>query len=416
MKIVWIVNSLVGAIAKKHNIKLTSGQWLVAALDQEKELKQNEIVICTSSNSYEELVDENVKYIVLPHGSVTYYADTEEHRKDWKDLLDKEKPDMILVWGTEYTIGKCVLSANQKEIPSLIYIQGVMTSIRKYYRGGLTDKQIKKMTTLPEKLRKRDIFTIEQSKDKSVKEEAESILLTDGIIVETKWASDEYLSINKDLKIFGSRLPINTKFSEFAWDKDNYKKHEIITTASAYPLKGIHTALEMLVELKKSYPDVKLVVPGNNVFYVNGFKQKLAQSGYAKYIRKFIKKHRLEGNIDFVGALTSEEYAKRMATAEVFLSSSAVENHGSAIREAMSVGAPCAVSRVGGVPEFAIGGENCESFEYGNVAEMIECVKRLFESQELKEKYSELGRKKIKDMYTIDDLMPINEIYKLLVK
>ncbi len=416
MKIVWIVNSLVGDIAKQHGIKLTSGQWLVAALDKEKESKQNEVVVCTSGGSYEELVVENVKYVVFPHGPVTYYQDTLEHRKVWEEFLDKEKPDMILVWGTEYPIGKCVLGANQKKIPSLIYIQGVMTSIHKCYRGGLTNSQIKKMTTLVEKFRKTDIITIENGKEKSVIDEQESISFTSGIIIENDWAANEYLSMNKDLKIFKSRLPINKKFSELTWGENGYNKHEILTTAAGYPLKGLHTSLEMLVELKKIYPDVKLVVPGNNTFYVSGLKAKLAQSGYCRYIRKFIEKHKLQGSVDFVGALSSDEYAKRMASAEIFLSASAIENHGSAIREAMSVGAPCVTSRVGGVPDFAYGGENCESFEYGNVSEMVECVKKIFESEELKQKYSRAAKQKIEDMYGKDDLASIQEICNEFVK
>jgi glycosyltransferase involved in cell wall biosynthesis len=416
MKILWVVNSYCGALSEKYGLKLTSGQWLNAEIEKEKKLNKNEIIVCTSGKEKQELIDQNIKYVVLPHGSVSYYADTNSNLLDWQELLNKEKPSLILVWGTEYAIGKCALRANAKKIPSLIYVQGVMSSIREHYRGGLTDKEIKSFTTVVEKIRKTDVFSIEKKKDQAVNDERVAITFADGIVVETDWAKEQYLKIKPDLKIYKSRLPLNKVFFEYDWNKVGFSSREIITTASAYALKGLHNTLKSLVLVKEKYPNVKLIVPGPNSFFVNGVKNKILQSGYAKSIKKFIKKNGLISNVIFVGALTAKEYAYRMQNAEIFLSNSAIENHGSAIREAMALGVPCVVSSVGGVPEIAINGENCETFNYGNVEETAEKIIKLFSDNELKEKYSQNAKQFIKDLYGINDYPSLNEIYTTFVK
>ena len=124
MKILWVTNMPLGDLALSMGLKATSGQWLNAELETERALGQNEIVVCTSGAQATELSKDNIKYVVLAHGGVSHYAVTPDKIEDWRALLHSEQPDVLLVWGTEYDIGKCALLANQKKIPSLIYIQG----------------------------------------------------------------------------------------------------------------------------------------------------------------------------------------------------------------------------------------------------------------------------------------------------
>ncbi len=415
MKILWVVNLYCGALSEKHGLKLTSGQWLNAEIEKEKKLNKNEIIVCTSGKLAEELTDGNIKYIVLPHGSVSHYVDNQVNRNSWKNLLKKEKPNLIVVWGAEYATGKCVLSANQKKIPSLIYVQGVMSSIREHYRGGLTDKEIKSFTTIVEKIRKTDIFSVEKKKDIVMDYEKDIVNLVDGIIIENNWAKNEYLKLNPSIRVYKNRVPIADIYHDTNWNESSFTRHEILTTASAYPLKGLHNTLKSLLLVKEKFPNVKLIVPGPNSFFVNGVKNKLLQSGYAKNIKKFIKKNGLINNVIFVGALTSKEYAYRMQNAEIFLSNSAIENQATAVREAMAVGMPCILSAVGGIPEVTLNGENCETFTYGNVKETAEKIIKFLESDEIKIKYSRAAKEFVKDLYGKNNFSSLNEIYEELL-
>ena len=189
MKILWVVNLLVGAAEEKVGTLSNSGQWLNAALNKEKESVAHDITICTSAESGFELQDGNIHYIILPHGKVGQYLSTQENIEAWKHVLAEEKPDLILVWGTEYEIGRCCLLANTNKIPALIYIQGVMSSIQKNYFAGLSEKDIRMFTTIFERIRKTSLIDRQGENTKSVKREHEMIRLAGNVIVENDWAA-----------------------------------------------------------------------------------------------------------------------------------------------------------------------------------------------------------------------------------
>ena len=415
MKILWITNMIVGDLAASCGIKLTSGQWLNAEIDNEKRLNENEIVICTSANEGKELISENIKYVVLPHGNISNYSIKDEHIGDWKRVFEKEKPDIILVWGTEYEIGKCALIANEKRIPSIIYVQGVMCSIADNYRGGLSDEEIEKFTTVVERIRKNSVFDLERRQQKRATVERECIMLADGVILENDWSEKQYKSISSNLKVYRSRLPIKKEFAEYVWNDDEYEKHSIVTTAANYPLKGLHNLLKAVEMLKHIYPDVKLYIPGPNNIKISGLKRKLLQSGYCKHLSAYIKKNKLTDNVVFTGPLTTTQYAERMKKSHVFVSASAIENHCSALREAMSVGVPCVSSNVGGIPEYAKDRENCTLYNYSDIFKLSESIAELFEDKELRNQYSANGKETIRKMYDEEKLMSMNEIYKEIV-
>ena len=415
MKILWVINLVIGDLALSRGIKPTSGLWLDAEIENEKSKGLNEIVVCTSGIEAAQLQKDNIKYVVLPHGPVSTYVATEERIADWKHLFEEENPDLILVCGTEYDIGRCALLANEKKIPSIIYIQGVMTSIAEHYRGALSDKEIAAFTTMLERVRKTTVWDMEKRQQERARMEKEAIALADGVVLENDWAEAEYRRISADLKVYRSRLPIKKEFSEYAWREDEYEKYSIVTTAANYPLKGLYKLLLAIKLVKEKYPNVKLYVPGPNNVTSKGFRACLARSGYCRKIAKDIKKYGISENVVFTGPLSSSAYAEKMRTSNVFVTASAVENHCSALREAMSCGVPCIASKVGGIPEYATDGENCSLYEFSDHEGLAKKICELFESETLRRKYSENGKAKIKRMYTEENLLSLSEIYERIV-
>lgn len=412
MKVLWIVNMLVGALAKSKKIKLSSGQWLNAELENSYQKSGLDLVVCTSGREYEELIDENIRYIVVPHGAVVSYKCNKENIDSWKSLLEKEKPDVILIWGTEYLIGQCVLMANNHKIKSCIYIQGVMSSIAENYRGGLSDSTISNFSTIIERLRHSTIFDKEREMSLKASQEIRSIELADGVIVENQWAAEKYLLLNPNLRHFWNRLPINPIFTKFSWSEKDYKERSIITTAAGYPLKGLHFLLEALAYVKKIYPNVNLIIPGPDIVHAKGIMSKVKQSGYGKYLLNMIARYELDSNVSFVGILSPYKYAEMMSKSEIFVSASAVENHCSALREAMTIGVPCISSRVGGVPFYAKHNENALLYTYDRPKELAEYIIQLFSSLKLKQYISQNAQNTIRGMYSVDNLDSLFEIYQ----
>ena len=117
-------------------------------------------------------------------------------------------------------------------------------------------------------------------------------------------------------------------------------------------------------------------------------------------------------NVSFVGILTPDKYAEIMSKSEIFVSSSAIENHCSALREAMTVGVPCISSKVGGVSDYAKHNENSLLYTYNQPKELAECIIKLFSSTELKLHISQSAKSTIQDMYSSNNLDSLFEIYK----
>ena len=111
----------------------------------------------------------------------------------------------------------------------------------------------------------------------------------------------------------------------------------------AKPIKGLHIVLDALKIVKEYYPDVKVVVAGNNILAEKN------KSSYARYIEKQISEGGLSDNITFTGNLNEQEMKNNMLKSNVFVLPSSIENSPNSLGEAMLLGLPCIASDVGGV-------------------------------------------------------------------
>ncbi len=418
MKIMWVTNQIVGSLAHKKGLKPITGQWLNAELKIEEQ-GVNELLICTIADHDEEYIDGRIKYLVLGHGNIVLFKVNNKAIQDWKRVIDNEKPDCILIWGTETAVGLAVLRANRQTercVPVAVYIQGVMKAVYENYRGGFTDKEINKITTLLERIRHTGIFDFEREYYGYYLREKEILELTDYIVLENKWAERIYKEMNPEVKVLNNRLPIQKAFFNKEWIEETIETHKIITSVAGYPLKGLHHLIKALKIVREKYPDVKLEIPGNNSFFVSGLKKRVSQHGFNRYVRRLIEDSGLQNNVIFVGPLSPEKYADEMSRSEAYICASAIENHCSTLREAMSVGVPCISSAVGGIPEFAKNNVNCLLYQFGNYEEMAACICRVFEDKNLRTKLSVEGKRTIKSMYVDDPMMTLQEIYIKMVE
>lgn len=93
-------------------------------------------------------------------------------------------------------------------------------------------------------------------------------------------------------------------------------------------------------------------------------------------------------NVNYVGRITADEMAIKMSTTNCFVMCSAIENHSSTLKEAMTVGAPCIASFAGGVSEYAVNGENCLLYRFEDYEVLAQNICRLFEDRELRAELS----------------------------
>ena len=109
--------------------------------------------------------------------------------------------------------------------------------------------------------------------------------------------------------------------------------------------------------------------------------------------------------------------AKRMSESNCFVMCSAIENHSSTLKEAMTVGVPCIASYVGGVPEYAFNEKNCLLYRFEDYEVLAQNIIRLFESEDLCKNLSDSATSSMADSRIKNDFYKISkEIYVKLMK
>lgn len=409
MNSLWIVNKPCGAMHEKlFGKKSTGGLWLEAMLSEAEKTGDKITVVNISTNvKINKLIDGNIIYYTLP-GSPDYNYNSESNIKLWKEIANEEKPDCVIAWGCEFSYVLSLMKAKEN-IPVLLYVQGILKSIYKYYTAGLDKTELKKSLTLRDVFKKETISQTKYRYEKKCEYEKEIVSKVSGVLVENKWAETYFKSINPNVSIYKSNIPITQIFFEKNWQAEIMQPRTLMCSAADYPIKGLHILLKALCLVKKKYQDVRLFVPGAVLKKGTDIKSRCFQRGYDRLIETMINEMDLNKNVIYTGRLTAEEMAEKMSSVNCFVMCSAVENHSSTLKEAMSVGVPCISSYVGGVPEYAQHNINSLLYRFEDYEMLAEHIITLFKNEDICKILSENAKK-----YMIDYNKTNSELYKEL--
>lgn len=419
MKILWIVNMPTGKLSEALTGKKNNGVWIDALLSEFQGKIDYEISVATTFPLKEtvKVTDNGVNYYALTGGYTSRYNEnSKKNLAEWKALLEEVKPDVIQVFGTEFTHGLCALKV-KGDTPAVIYMQGVMRAIAKYYLAGIDYKAAKRTLTFRDAVKKDGIISQMKNFEKASKKEAEMLKLAQGIISENEWCDANVKAVSPNVRVFHCPLSINKVFATRKWVIDSVEKYSIICTASGYTIKGLHMLIKAISLLKNKYPSVKLYVPGRPMTVGKDLKSRLKKDGYTKYIEKLIKKEGVADNIVWLGTLAQDTLADEYAKRHVFVMPSAIENHSSSLKEAMMVGMPCISSYVGGVPEYVKLGGNGLLYRFEEYEVLASLIDKVFKDDDLAEKLSQAAREDMFLLHNGDDLFnKITNVYDALIK
>lgn len=395
MNILWITNIPIGNLVE-FKTKPMGGLWMDALLKQLKGRNNLNFTIVTTSNVNETSCTEidGIKYYLLPGGFPVYYK-RKAHLAytDWEGVFSKENPDVIHIWGTEYSHSIYALEvANKKGIPSVVYIQGIMKAIANYANGYIPNYKSIRYITLRDIYRNQLLISQNKWFRKRAVAEEKLLKLSGSVVVENLWAEAFCKSINPALKIYKAPLNLNSVFYDVRWSPEKMKPHTILCNAAGFAYKGLHILLKAMLQIRMRFPDVKLYVPGGNMMVGRGFERQ-KHPGYNGYISDFITANRLQNNVVFTGYLTQKELAEKLSKANVFVLPSAIENHSSSLKEAMAVGVPCVASLVGGIPEYMQFGISGFTYRFEESECLAEYVCRLFDDIALCTQFSKNATK-----------------------
>ena len=384
MKILWITNVALPDVSKDLDTQPSPfGGWLTGYLN---EILKKDIHL-VSVFPYGKNVQGNFE-------NITYYgfkakSEKKELLEYFVNIIDKEKPDVIHIFGTEFLHSNLMVKASKKLSMlqnTVVSIQGLVSLCAKHYFAFLPRRVINGFT-LKEILKRNNIKNSALKFKKQGVSEVETLKEVKNVIGRTDWDEAAVKQINPNINYHFCNESLRDGFYNKEWSLENCEKHSVFVSQSSYPLKGFHLMLEGFKEIVKKYPDAKLYTTGKNPLTLKG-KDKLKQSFYSKYLGKLIKKYKLEDNVEFLGFLSEEKMVERMLKSHVFVSPSSIENSPNSVGEAMILGVPTVSSDVGGVKNMLT--HEQEGFIYpADEPYMLEYyVSKIFEDSDLAYKFS----------------------------
>lgn len=162
--------------------------------------------------------------------------------------------------------------------------------------------------------------------------------------------------------------PINKKYLP----NDNL----IGTIGSLNHLKGHQYLVDAMPSVLNKYKDIKLEIIGNGDEKNN--------------LKDQVEKLQIEKSVKFLGA--KSDIFKYLSRWRIFVLPSLSESFGIVLLEAMSVGVPSVATKVGGIVDFAIDGQNCLLVDKQNPKQIADAIVNLLEDKQLSNELGQNGK------------------------
>lgn len=388
MRVLWVCNLVLPEFSKVFEIKPTCyGGWMSGMLHQLEQVDGLVIGLCFP------IIDEDrMKNSV--HGCHPFYSfhasiDSGEYKVDTKveflHILKDFCPDLIHIWGTEYNHARAMMDAClQLGLGNkvLVHIQGLVSYCAMHYTLGVDSSFL--TCGYPRSI-------LDERRDFSKRGKVEKSILRSAVHVCdcSEWGKLSVELINPDINFYYCNDILRKSFysRENIWSPQNCQRHTVFISQASYPVKGLHFLLQAVAIVKKRYKDVMLYIGGLNIM-----DSKNAKTGYAQYIKYIINKEKLFEHIKFLGLLDEIRMVNQYLNANIFVSSSTIENPSNSICEAMLLGTPVVASYVGGTPSLIRHGMDGFLYPCDAYYMLAHYIMKVFSDDELAKRISRTAR------------------------
>lgn len=267
-------------------------------------------------------------------------------------IIEEEKPDVVQVWGTEDCWGMYPFKELCPQIPSIVEIQGILSSVTEEYYGGLTPGEMMRCWNVKECIKpSSSLPAIRQLYSKNVDRERRILESFRNVGVQSKWSERVVETYNRNARFFKSGIALRQEFYDSPkWEPSRLRDLKVFSTALVgQPLKGAWTLFQAFAIIKKRFPEAQLILAGVK-------EEGIRRSGFHRMIYKFANDNGFANDIHHVGKATAAQLAKLYRTSSVFINPSNCESYSVVTAEAMLIGIPSVVAYSGASPELGVDG------------------------------------------------------------
>ena len=211
----------------------------------------------------------------------------------------------------------------------------------------------------------------------------------------------EYLSpIGLDYIV--KRHYIGISLDVFQPDSEKEKKWDIAFLGRLEAMKSVDTFPEMLEILKKSNPELKMVITGEGSLRQNMLDE--------------FSKRGISHMVDYLGVVETPQVREIINSAKIFLYPSRTEPFGLSVIEAMACSIPVITSNVYGPSEIITNEQDGIAITPGNAEELASAVRRLLNDNELYERIKSNARNTVQTRFDMRvQTRELLDIYESLI-
>lgn len=407
-KIMWLCNTPLQDVREELGVRVCSEGWLQGISDQLRRQEDIELHYVFPQKKSKKIFYRDIDKIHFwgfYSDSIDDYTLSSDREKCIGNVIKRIQPDIIHIFGTEFAHSRECMQAAPNEIKLIVSMQGLISELAKAYTKKLPIiKQIWDNDIWIQLLHNRYVFYKRGVNEKAVLGEVENV------IGRTAWDMQCFKRWNPNGRYYYCNETMREPFYEGNWDISKIRRHSIYISQADYPIKGFHVFLEALAIVLRDFPDTCVYVAGNRSFLQSG-------NAYGKYVNKLMTKYRVRNRIRFLGILSAEEVKERMLEVHVTVMPSLLENSPNSIGEALLLGTPVVAAKVGGIPSLVRHEREALLYSGHSARRLSECIKRIFNSDDLAVKLSDAERHRAQKLYDRkENLQKLLKIYDIVMK
>jgi glycosyltransferase involved in cell wall biosynthesis len=177
-------------------------------------------------------------------------------------------------------------------------------------------------------------------------------------------------------------------------------KNIVVFAGTLVPRKGVIKLIEAWPNVLKECPDAELHIYGKDGVTQEGLPMK-------RFLLSKMDSMATK-SVFFHGHISRDQLLQVLAQAGVGIFPSYSETFGNTPVEAMAVGCPTIYTKRSCGPEIITDGRDGLLVEPDNTEEISAAINRLIKNDKLAEKFEEAGRKKVREEYSADVIVPQN--------